>query len=340
MLVAEKPFLFHNGFYYDKQLNIVSAQNMRDRIAKRYTRFKPQELDIYENTIREHNRAETLNPREIYLKTISSIEGESFILNWLKEQYPDVAWEQVIYDIIMHKTEKMYVFHGIAEAGKSQLMDMLKYLFKSLAIPMTVEQLNNKFNLGETMGKLLIAGDDLGRENFGKVLGLIKSMATGAKVGLEQKYKRLAYCENKANFLFCTNNAIQVDITDEGVLRRFVIFTFDKKMKLPCNYNEFREKYIENSDEVGRLVYQLRKVEFDESVIKALEIKTAKKLLSDSPANKCGSDEYKVYGEYCKDNGYKPLNKANFEKVRSLIVRYGLIPKDNDLEIMNDNAPF
>ena len=341
VLVRQKPFYFHNGFYYNSKFQLVTVQDMRDRIARYFGRYKPSDLDLFENTVREHNRCVDKNPREIYLNTIQSVEGDSFILDWLNTEYPDIQWEQVIYDIIMHKTEKIYVFHGVAEAGKSQLMDMLKHLFKTLAVPLTVKQLSNRFNLGEVMGKLFVAGDDLGRDSFGDVIGLVKSMATGAKVSLEQKFKRTVECENVANFMFCTNNPLQLDITDEGVLRRFVIFYFDKKMNLPCGFREFREKHIKSDEEIRRLMYQLRKVKFDENIIKKLELETTRKLLLDSPANQCGSDVYSKYAEYCRNNGYKPLNKTNFEKIRNLIGKYSLIPHDEDLAILTeDNLPF
>ncbi|MCL2540268.1 MAG: DUF5906 domain-containing protein [Firmicutes bacterium] len=334
MLAEHKPFKFYNGFFYNSKYELVSRQKMRDIIALKVGRYQPNNLDRFEETICEHNKCEDKNPREVFINSIPAIEGESYILNWLKKQYPQIDWEQVIYDIVMHKSEKIYVFHGIAEAGKSQLIDILKNLFQNYSVSLTVKQLSNRFNLGEVIGKLFVGGDDLGRESFGDMVGLIKSMATGGKISMERKFIRPIQCRNEANFVFCTNNPLILDITDEGVLRRFVIFYFDKKMELPCDYDEFREKYINNAEEIGKLIYQLKKVKFNKQAIKDLEVMTIKKLLAESPVSKCGERDYEDYAKYCKEHGFKAFNKDNFDKVWSLIDKY-LPFNDKALEVFS-----
>lgn len=320
-IANNKNYYFGNGFFYNSLHELMTRGELRESVAFRYTRYKVDEVDKMEEVISEFNKVKGKDPRGIYLSSLADEKGECYILEWLKVQYPQYDWEQIFYDIIMRKTEKNYIFWGVNGAGKSQIFDLLKIMFDNFYIAMTIEQMSNKFNLSGIIGKLLLVGDDLGKEDFGTVIGLVKSMTTGQGVMLERKFMHPIYCENKANFVFGTNNMPYLDITDEGILRRFIVLRFDKEMVLPCGYDEFREKYI-NEAQAKRLLCRLRKVKYNREVIEKLNNDTKLFLLSNSPVKKANTTTYDTYKVYCQDNGFKPYNKDNFEKALTLLNKY------------------
>jgi len=297
----------------------MSREEFRKSIAFRYAKYKVDDVDRFEETVCEFNPKAGYNPREIYLDSLKTVKGECWLLGWLKVQYPYITWEQVLYDLIMHKSEKVYILYGVMEAGKSKVLDILKMIFGQFTKPMTIDQLSNRFNLGEVIGKLFIVGDDLGKENFGSVVGLIKSMATGETIALERKFMHSIDCKNEANFAFGTNQMPYLDINDDGVLRRFIILRFDKKMKLPCeDYQEFLRTYM-TEVEAQKLLYQISKVKFDPKYMQKLTIESQVYMLTQSPVYQANTDVYDDYKTYCIKNGFKPYHKDNWDKVKKSI---------------------
>lgn len=341
-IAEEKNWYFSNGFYYNGQKELISRQTMRDAIAFRYRKYGVKDLDKFEEVVCEHNQLADLDSRAIYLQSIKTIPTKCWLFDWLKKEYPKYDWEQILYDIIMKKSEKIYLFYGVSMAGKSKVLDILRLVFGEFAKAMTIDQLSNKFNLGETIGKLIVIGDDLGKEDFGKVIGLIKSMATGNRISMERKFMHSQECDFKGNFVFGANNMPYFDISDDGVLRRVCVIQFTKKMVLPVkNYQDFVRDYI-NEGQAQALISQLKNAEFNPEAIEELNLETQRFMLWESPVYKCGSTDYETYKNWCSKKGFKPYNEDNFKKVLAIIkekttVEIGgiqsqlLSPADDDL---------
>ena len=319
-LTEYKLYYFSNGFFYDSQGNLMSREKVRQEIGYRYKRYKIDDIDKFEETIQEFNRKDENDPRAIYLGSIKPIEGKSWLLGWLETEYPQYDWKQIFWDLIMHKSPRVYILYGIAEAGKSKILDILRLIFAEYTKSFTIDQLSNRFNLGEVIGRLFIVGDDLGKENFGSVVGLIKSMATGEPISLERKFMHSIECKNEGNFAFGCNQFPYLDINDDGVLRRFVVLIFDKKMKLPVqDYAEFVRDYI-NPTEAGKLLYQVQQVKHDPAYFNdKLHPQSKRYMLHESPVHKAGTEQYEVYSEYCRKHGFKSMNMENWQKVKKSI---------------------
>lgn len=318
-IAENKNWYFSNGFYYDGNKNLISRQKMRDAIAFRYQKYGVSDLDKFEEVICEHNQLEGVDSREIYLNSLKTTKGTCWLFEWLKTEHPQYDWEQILYDIIMQKSQRIYLFYGVAYAGKSKILDIFRLIFGEFAKAMTINQLSNKFNLGETIGKLIIIGDDLGKEDFGSVIGLIKSMATGNRISMERKFMHSQECDFNGNFVFGANNMPYFDISDDGVLRRVCVIQFKKKMVLPVkNYQQFLREYI-NEQQAQILVSQLKNVEFNPEAIDKLNLETQRFMLWESPVYKCKSTDYETYKNWCAKNTFKPYNKDNFERILKVI---------------------
>lgn len=344
-IAEEKNWYFSNGFYYNGQKELISRQTMRDAIAFRYRKYGVKDLDKFEEVVCEHNQLKGLDSRQIYLSSIKQKQKECWILSWLKKEHPQYNWEQILYDIIMKKSEKIYLFYGVSMAGKSKVLDLLRLVFGEFAKAMTIDQLSNKFNLGETIGKLIVIGDDLGKEDFGNVIGLIKSMATGNRISMERKFMHSQECDFEGNFVFGANNMPYFDISDDGVLRRVCVIQFHKKMVLPVqNYQDFIRDYI-NEDQAQALISQIKNVEFDPTEIEKLNLETQRFMLWESPVHKCGSTDYETYKNWCSKKGFKAYNEDNFKKVLNIIkekttVEIGGQKVQILLPVDDDDLPF
>lgn len=319
-IVECKHWTFNNGFFYNSLGELMSREELRSAIAFRFSRHKVDDIDKFEETITEFCKNKNADAREIFINSIMPKKSNKkcWLLEYLKEEYPNYNWDQIFYDIIMQKSERVYILHGVARAGKSKFIELLQHIFGDYAKPMTINQLSNKFNLGEVIGKLLIIGDDLGgKESFGEVIGLIKSMATGQPISMERKFMHSIPCRNEANFVFGTNSMPYLDINDDGVLRRFVVINFTKKMKLPVNnYKQFMREYIQNDEQCDALLYHLSTIEYDPEYFEELSFYSQVYLIENSPVAKAKTNDYDTYANYCKSKGFKPMNSENWARVK------------------------
>lgn len=317
-VALNKNWYYQNGFYYNYNKELITREEFRSQVARSYICYKTKDLDVIEDVVCEHNKLTDMKARNQYMDSREYPRETKYcwILDYLMTEVPQYDWLQIFYDIIYHKSDKTYILYGISGAGKSKVLSMLQIIFGDYCKMMTIQQLSNKFNLGELLGHLVVIGDDLGKEGFGDAIGILKSMITGEKVSVERKFMHSIHFVNESNLVFGTNQLPYLDIHDDGVLRRFVLLRFEKKMQLPvADFDEFMEKYI-NVEQAQALLSAVQYVQHDHDYIHLLSLETALYFIRDNAVTKCDSESYEAYTAYCKRNNHKPYNATNFIKVR------------------------
>ena len=133
-------------------------------------------------------------------------------------------------------------------------------------------------------------------------------------------------CACEANMMFGANGMPYLDVTDDGVLRRFIVIDMSKKMDMPVkSYRQFMRDYIENDEQCGNLLHTLSTVEHDPEYFENLSYLSQLYLMKLSPVFKANTDKYDTYVQFCRDKGQKPMNADNWLKVRGTLQRLGML---------------
>ena len=227
--------------------------------------------------------------------------------------------------------EKFFICYGEGATGKSTYLKMIRHLVGDRnASFLSLNNLEETYMPVEMFGKLINIGDDIAYKGL-KESDILKKLVTGEMFAAQQKYKGPINFTNFAKLIFTTNKLPEVHDRSSGFYRRVTIIDINKKIENPDPF--FLERLTEADYEyllsvaIEKLVAALKVnklTECQSSQIKLQEYKTnqssvlsfmqdmnyKKKDLNHRPC----MELYRAYESYCKDTGFKPLKKVNFDK--------------------------
>lgn len=310
-ITQNKIYKFCNGFFL-KDGKLISRETLRKELSLRYSISNIQNINKMEDAIVELNSIDDeVDIRHLFLTSYEKekTQGKPKIIKSLESLYPNYDWNAILTAIFVHRSDYIFILYGQSLTGKSTLLEVIKAFYGDFNISLTIEQMSNRFNLGEIQGKLMVVGDDLGTESFGNTIGLIKSMITSNSISLERKFQQSFKIKPITNFCYACNKLPILDLADDGILRRVIILNFDKKIENP-DKNFITE--ITTPEEVQKLYNYLQKDQNFEYLDK-LNKDSIVQLIDNSSVGLSKKYNYKEYVSFCKENGYKNFNSGNFE---------------------------
>lgn len=137
--------------------------------------------------------------------------------------------------------QKCFIFFGKSgKNGKSKLVFVIEVLIgEDNTCHVSIHELQGKFYAAELTNKLLNVVSELPRNHL-KSVEVFKSIVTGDKMSVEQKYKDRFTIKPYAKSIFTANELPRVDDTTEGFYRRLQIVLFETKFtnEQQKNFNE------------------------------------------------------------------------------------------------------
>lgn len=126
--------------------------------------------------------------------------------------------------------KKMLILKGKADTGKSKILDlMINILGDNKNIAIKLQELGDRFALGDLEGKRLVSGGEISTEKIdAAAIEAIKMLTGGDRVPIEQKFESKGTVKFKGVLVYCGNHLPGITST------RFEAI-FNRIMIVPCN---------------------------------------------------------------------------------------------------------
>lgn len=250
-----------------------------------------------------------------------------------KEQDKKTLLYEIIGYCLVRKNvfEKFFICYGEGATGKSTYLKMIRRLVgDSNASFLSLNNLEEQFMPVNLFGKLINIGDDIAYKGL-KESDILKKLVTGEMFAAQQKYKGPINFANFAKLIFTTNRLPEVYDRTSGFYRRVMIIEINNKIEKPDPF--FLDRLTENDYEyllsvaIEKLVAALKVNKLTESESSKQQLEDYKtdqssvlSFLRDFNYNKKKLDHrpcmevFVEYEQYCRDTGFKPLKKVNFDR--------------------------
>ena len=250
-----------------------------------------------------------------------------------KEQDKKTLLYEIIGYCLVRKNvfEKFFICYGEGATGKSTYLKMIRHLVgDSNASFLSLNNLEEQFMPVNLFGKLINIGDDIAYKGL-KESDILKKLVTGEMFAAQQKYKGPINFANFAKLIFTTNRLPEVYDRSSGFYRRVMIIEINNKIEKPDPF--FLERLTEQDYEyllsvaIEKLIAALKVNKLTESESSKQQLDNYKtdqssvlSFLRDFYYNKKNLDHrpcmevFVEYEQYCRDTGFKPLKKVNFDR--------------------------
>lgn len=239
----------------------------------------------------------------------------------------------IINALLHHDSERAFILTGVGGSGKSTYANIICQIFDNDRSSCSLSDLSNRFKLETAMQHRLIYSDELNSEDLNN--GIIKMLISNQMVTVEQKNQVPYDTRCQSSFIWSCNNRPRIDLSDTGMLRRFVYYPMNKKISNPNPL--FKSKKYTHEDLVNIVAHSLC-VDMTDWFSK-FEFETHYYLLRDNPVfmfRKLTTGEkstYCQYAEKCRDSGYKPVAMMKWQSIMDLIAEWDLYDiKEKEVE--------
>ena len=328
----------------DRYDNYINFQNgIFDLDSKKFIKHSP---DIFMLNQINCDYVENANPNEDIEKFLNDITSN---IESRKKAILQIIGYSMTTSV---ELQKAFIFYGkSAENGKSVLVELISNLIgEENTCHVSIHELQGgRFYASELTNKLLNVVAELPRNHL-KSVEVFKSIVTGDKMSVEQKYKDRYSIKPYAKNIFTANELPRVEDTTEGFYRRLNILLFEAKFSDEAKKKFNKRKlftqealeylasisvkaYLEllesdsrdfaNEEESNKVLDTYRKD--NNSVLSFIASNQIQEMLQ--KGQKIDRPEfYQEYKVWCSDNGYKAKGRNKFytevEETKLFDIRY------------------
>ena len=130
-----------------------------------------------------------------------------------------------------YNEEIAIIICGCGGSGKSTFLNIIKKIFNNDYASLNLEQLANPFERAAAFGKRLICSDELSANELNNPS--IKQIISNQEMSFNPKYGHPFQGTIQAALIFSCNKPPKIDLSDTGLLRRFVFYEMNKKIEKP-----------------------------------------------------------------------------------------------------------
>ena len=264
------------------------------------------------------------------------LSGGENIRKYLELSIPDKTdqltfWQYLGYCMTTDTLfQKFLLLKRKGGTGKSVAVSLVQHLIGDINDScMSLQNLNQRFYATGLFGKLLNACADIPSTAMENV-AIIKKAVGEDTLLYEKKGKDPSQFNSYAKLLFSANEfPLNLDDKTNAYYRRLLILDIDRSIPKSAKDTELKEKLFRKSDyAIHMAMLALRQLYKDQRFAQSDHSKecieklyrsadSVKAFIDDMLCHKSGekmkrSDVYKMYEDYCEDNGRKPHGKSKF----------------------------
>lgn len=321
--LLKKHVGYKDGFWILDN-KIVSEIDIRRFIREQWTMILEKDItDIlselsymeYDFDIDSYFKDNTLNKLGV---------GESVYFKSLDELYPGNKFRQIMNYYLFSEDCYSFVLIGYGQTGKTTFVSLIsKILGTAFFGRSNVNLLRNSHGTAILEGKKIFEvaeAQDLDLDTA----NTLKSIITNDDIYINPKFQLPRTITPHVKLIMTCNNMPRFKVTDDGIIRRFIIIQMDNKIKKQDKHflekieadipNIIKEAYDNpfNIEDFASEQYAI--FEHDPQWGFGYGIKNY---------DYSGSNDYEKYQAMCKALGYMARNKMNFDKFNELAKIYG-----------------
>ena len=248
----------------------------------------------------------------------------------------DLTMKTLLYEIVgcclirRNLFSKFFICYGQGSTGKSSYLNLISNLVgKCNTASLDYNQLDHNFMTSELFGKLVNLGDDT--PYYLKETAGLKKLVTGETVLADQKNKAPISFRNFATLIFTTNRLPEVSDKSSGFYRRLMLIELNNPIKNPdvfffdrltdADYEYLMYQALEKvmaALKAGKLsendMARIRKELYRQEQSSVLTYLNEKELTREKVDHRPCMVLYKDYEQFCREVGFKPVKKLNFDK--------------------------
>lgn len=311
-------------------------------------------------------------------QTETALSGGTHIRKYLDSSIPDKTDQQMFWQYLGYcmttdtRFQKFLMIKGKGGTGKSIAISFTQHMVGSGNFSsMSLQNLNQRFYPTGLFGKLLNACADIPSTAMENV-DVIKKAVGEDTLLYEKKGQDPTQFNSYAKLLFSANEMpLNLDDKTNAYYRRLLVLDINRSISEEEKDSQLKEKMCKESDyAVHMAMLALKQLYNDNHFTESDHSKecivnlyrsadSVKAFTDDMLCHKSGekmkrSDVYKMYEDYCEDNGRKPHGKSKFWEYMAdkgfMIKRYSdgayyfkdTSVKESDFETIDDtiNNPF
>lgn len=322
--LLKKHISYCDGFWVYEERTLVSEDYVREFI--RMQGIPILERDITDLLSELSYYKSNFNIDKFFVDNIKTRagNGKSSYFASLDKLYPGNKFREIMNYYLFSSDCYSFILIGYGSTGKTTFVSVTsKILGECFFGRSNVALLKNSHGTAILEGKKFFEvaeAQDLDLDTA----NMLKSIITNDDIFVNPKFQLPRTIKPHAKIIMTCNNMPRFKVTDDGIIRRFIIIKMDNKIEKqnknfleeveqdipniikealehPFNIEDFaKEQYaiFENDPQWG-FGYGMPDLTFD------------------------GATEYEKYQHMCKALGYLPRNKANFDKFIELAKIYG-----------------
>lgn len=251
-------------------------------------------------------------------------KGKSIYFASLDELYPKNKFRQIMNYYLFHPDCFCFILIGYGQTGKTTFVSLIsKIIGEAYFGRANVGLLRNGHGTAILEGKKLFEvaeAQDLDLDTA----NTLKSLITNDDIYINPKFQLPRTIKPHVKMIMTCNNMPRFKVTDDGIIRRFIIIEMNNKIK-----KQDKNFLKDIEEDIPYIIYEALQSPFD---IKDFADEQYKIFENDPQFGfgygttdymYSGSNPFERYQSMCKALGYHARNKANFDKFVELAKIYG-----------------
>lgn len=322
LAMFKKHVTYSDGFWF-LHGKLSNELSIREYIRNNLTILEKDITDFLSEL--SYNKS-NIDIDNYFVKEIESKakRGKSFYFASLDELYPNNKFRQIMNYYLFHPDCFCFILIGYGQTGKTTFVSLIsKIIGEAYFGRANVGLLRNGHGTAILEGKKLFEvaeAQDLDLDTA----NTLKSLITNDDIYINPKFQLPRTIKPHVKMVMTCNNMPRFKVTDDGIIRRFIIIEMNNKIK-----KQDRNFLKDIEEDIPYIIYEAMQHPFD---IKDFADEQYKIFENDPQFGfgygdpnfmYRGNNPFEKYQEYCKTFGYHARNKMNFDKFVELAKIYG-----------------
>lgn len=260
--------------------------------------------------------------KESLEKLATQSTEKSIYFKSMDELYPGNKFREIMNYYLFGEDCYSFVLIGYGQTGKTTFVNLIGEIMEGFFGRSNVSLLRNSHGTAIIEGKKIFEvaeAQDLDLDTA----NMLKSIITNDEIYINPKFQLPRTIKPHVKLIMTCNNMPRFKVTDDGVIRRFIIIKMDNKIEKQDRH--FIEKMREDIPNIIKeaMEHPFNIADFAEEQYAIFENDAQWGYGYGLDKIYDNDSEYEKYKSFCKSNGFLSRNRANFDKFIELAKIYG-----------------